>query len=195
MKIQKYAAELLGTFVLTLAVFFSLTAGLPLGTAIVAGLTVGLFVYTVGAISGAHFNPAVTIGIASVGKLQIKDAVLYVIFQVIGALLAMLVAKNLTGTVPALVTANTWQVGVGEFIGTFLLAFAVTAVTYKNVPADAAGLTIGGSLALGAMLAGGLSNALLNPAVMLGVGAFSWMYLFAPIAGAVVAAWVFRFLR
>lgn len=194
MKIQKYMAELLGTFALTLVVYYALTVGLALGTPLAVGLTVGLFVYTVGGISGGHFNPAVTIGIASVRKLSVKDAVVYIIFQVVGALLAMLVAQNLTESAPALVTSNEWKVGVAEFIGTFVLAFTVTAVAHKHVPEDASGLAIGGALTLGTLLTAGMSNGLLNPAVMLAVSSFSWMYVLAPVVGGVVGAWVFRYL-
>lgn len=194
MKIQKYVAELLGTFALTLVVYYALTVGLALGTPLAVGLTVGLFVYTVGSVSGGHFNPAVTIGIASVRKLSVKDAVVYIIFQVVGALLAMLVAQNLTESAPALVTSNEWKVGVAEFIGTFVLAFTVTAVAHKHVPEDASGLAIGGALTLGTLLTAGMSNGLLNPAVMLAVSSFSWMYVLAPVVGGIVGAWVFRYL-
>ncbi len=202
MKIQKYVAELLGTFALTLAVAMSLSAGLSLGTAVVAALTVGLFVYTLGGVSGAHFNPAVSLAMASIKKLSIKDAVVYIIFQVVGALLAMLVVTKLAcayfvcGSAPEIYGgfANTMPVGVAEAIGTFVLTFGVAAVTLKKVGDDASGLVVGGSLLLGIMLAGGMSNGVLNPAVAIGLGSISWMYMLGPVVGGIVGAQVYNYL-
>lgn len=194
MKFKKYLAELIGTFVLSMAVFFSLTSGMPLATPIVAGLTLGLFVYTLGGVSGAHLNPAVTIAMASIKKLSLLDAFFYLIFQVAGALLAMLAAQGLLGTNPELTVMNTWQVGVAEAMGAAILAFAVSAVTLKKVDNDTSGLVIGGSLLLGIMLASAMSNGVLNPAVGLAIGSVCWMYIIGPIVGAVVAAWIFKYV-
>jgi len=195
MKIQKYVAELLGTFALTLAVAMSLSAGLALGTAVVAALTVGLFVYTLGGVSGAHFNPAVSIAMASIKKLSNKDAVVYIIFQVVGALLAMLVVVKLGGSAPEnMVAANTMPVGIAEAVGAFVLVFAVSAVTLKKVGDNASGLVIGGSLLLGIMLAGGMSNGILNPAVAIAMGSVSWMYMLGPVVGGIVGAQVYNYL-
>ena len=195
MKIQKYVAELLGTFALTLAVAMSLSAGLALGTAVVAALTVGLFVYTLGGVSGAHFNPAVSIAMASIKKLSNKDAVVYIIFQVVGALLAMLVVVKLGGSAPEnIVASNTMPVGVAEAVGAFVLVFAVSAVTLKKVGDNASGLVIGGSLLLGIMLAGGMSNGILNPAVAIAMGSVSWMYMLGPVVGGIVGAQVYNYL-
>jgi len=194
MKIQKYVAELLGTFALTLVVAMSISTGLALGTALAAGLTLGLFVYTVGGVSGAHLNPAVSIAMASVKKLSNKDAVGYVVFQVVGALLAMLVVENLTGNPVTVVAENTMTVGVAEAIGAFVLAFAVAAVTMKKVDGAASGLVVGGSLSLGIMLAAGMSAGLLNPAIAVGLGAMSWMYMLGPVVGGIVGAQVYNYL-
>ncbi|MBI4231597.1 aquaporin [Candidatus Peregrinibacteria bacterium] len=194
MKLKAYLAELVGAFFLTAAVSVSLTVGTPLATPVVAGITLGLFVYTVGAISGAHLNPAVTIGLASVKKIGLKDAGLYVIFQIAGALLAMLVVRALTGAETVLQVSNAWDLGIVEAIGAFILVFGVSSVVWAKVDDDVSGLVIGGSLMLGIMLTGGLSNGVLNPAVAIGIGSISWMYLLAPVLGGVISAWVYKFL-
>lgn len=204
MKFQKYLAELIGTFVLSLAVFFSLTSGMPLATPLVAGLTLGLFVYTLGGVSGAHLNPAVTIAMAVIKKISLRDAFFYLVFQIAGGLLAAMAAINLLGAAPELVVMDSWQIGVAEAMGAFILAFGVCAVTLKKVDNDASGLVVGGSLALGAMLAGTISIGVINPALSIAmvfdgvsIGNMPMAYFFyivGPIVGAVVAAWIFRYV-
>lgn len=203
MKFKKYLAELIGTFVLSMAVFFALTSGMPLATPLVAGLTLGLFVYTLGGVSGAHLNPAVTIAMASIKKISLRDTVLYVIFQVAGGLLAAMVAIRLLEAAPELVVMDSWQVGVAEAMGAAILAFGVCAVTLKKVDNDASGLVVGGSLALGAMLAGTISIGVINPALTamvfdgVSIGNMPMVYfsyIAGPIVGAVVAAWIFKYV-
>ncbi len=192
----KYAAELLGAFALTLAVTLSVTsAEFALATPIVAGLTLGLFVYTVGTISGAHINPAVTIALATIRKISPVDALAYVVAQVAGALLAMWVAKTYGGGFdPALMVANTPRVGLAEAMGAFTLVFGISAVVHGKVHSAASGLVIGGSLMLGILVASVASNGVLNPAVAIGIGSVSPMYLLAPVVGGVAAAWAYVFL-
>ncbi len=193
MKYHSYLAELLGTFVLTLSVGLSITFALPLSTPVIAALTLGLFVYTVGGISGAHLNPAVTIALLSVNKIKPKDAGMYVFAQLVGATLALTVIPVLTGqTLPELPKENLLSVGLAEAIGAFLLAFGVSAVVWNKVHESAAGLVIGGSLLLGLFIASGMSNAVLNPAVAWGIGSFTPMYILGPLVGAVGGAWGFK---
>jgi len=194
MSFRKYLAELVGTFGLTLAVSLSLVLGLPLATPLVAGLTLGLFVYTVGNVSGAHLNPAVTIGLASVKKIEPKEAVMYIIVQVVGALLAMLTTQWMTGDVPDLLVENSFAVGGAEALGAFFLVFGVSSVVFGKVKEAASGLTIGGSLLLGIMMTGGLSNGVLNPAVAIGIGSVSLMYLIGPVVGGLAAALLYEYI-
>lgn len=195
MKIQKYLAELIGAFALTLGVYLSLTSGFALSTPVVAALILGTAVYTVGAISGAHLNPAVTIAMASIKEMKAKEAVLYVVFQFVGAVLAMYLGAWMTGgAATGAVAADTLQVGVAEALGAAVLTFGVAAVTLGKVDDDASGLTVGGSLLIGIMMASTASNGVLNPAVAVGIGSISYMYLLAPVVGGIVAAWVYRFI-
>lgn len=194
MKIQKYFAELLGTFTLTLAVSLSIMAQFPLATPVVAGLTLGLFVYTVGSISGAHLNPAVTIALASIRKIKLTDASIYILAQIAGAVLAMFVSRELMGGGAEVMALDSIKVGIAEAIGAFILVFGVSAVVHENVEEDMSGIVIGSSLLLGIMVTAGMSNGVLNPAVAIGIGSISWMYLFAPVVGGAVAAWVYKWL-
>jgi aquaporin Z len=182
---KKYLAEMVGTFVLTFAVALSLGGHLALATPLMAGIALGLVVYAVGHISGGHINPAITIGLWSLKKISNKDAVFYIIFQFIGAIIALFLAGAFT-TIPVLTALNSWPVFFGELVGAFVFAFGVAAVATDKVPPAMSGLVVGGSLFLGISFASFLSNGVLNPAVALGIGSFSLAYLFGPIVGAIL---------
>lgn len=187
------AAEALGTFLLTLAVSVSLANGTPLSTAVVAGLTLGLVVYMLGPVSGAHVNPAVTIGLLSIKKISMQAAIGYVVAQCVGALLAMFVSQILSGgAVPSMTVASDPMTAIAEAIGAAVLVLGVSSVVHGKTPHDASGLTIGGSLLLGIMLASAASNGVVNPAVALGIGSVSISYILGPIIGGVIAAWLYR---
>lgn len=194
MDFRKYVAELIGTFALTLVVSLSLTVGMPFSTPVIAALAVGVGVFTVGAISGAHFNPAVTIGLLSVNKIKLNEAVMYVIFQILGAVLAMLAAQGISGQVLTVEAIDAPMVGIVEALGAAVLVFGVCSVVYKKSDDDVAGLVVGGSLLLGLLMTTGRSNGILNPAVAIGLGSISFMYLLAPIVGGVIAAWVYKYV-
>ena len=195
MKVQKYLAELIGAFALTLGVYLSIALDMPLATPFVAALILGIGVYTVGSISGAHFNPAVSLAMASIKKLKWEEAVLYCIFQIVGAVLAAYFASwMLSGGGIDVMASDHLKVGVAEALGAAVLVFGVAAVTYEETHEGAAGLTVGGSLLVGILLASGFSNGILNPAVAIGLGSVSYTYLLAPVVGGVLAAWVYRYL-
>ena len=191
---KKYLAEIFGTFGLTLAVSLSLGGFFPVPTPVIAALAVGLLVYTIGHISGTHINPAVTIGLLSIGKIEAKDALGYIIAQFIGAGLAVPVARLFIRVPLLMPVANTFSVGLGELLGALFLVFGIVAVVYGKAPAQSSGIVIGGSLLLGISFAASVSNGVLNPAVALGIGSFSFAYLWGPIVGAVLGAWLFKFL-
>ncbi len=200
MKVQKYFAELFGTFVLASAVAISLMSESPLPTPVIAGLTLGLFVYMVGGISGAHLNPAVTIAMASVKKINAKDALLYVVFQLIGGFLALYFTRWFMGGTTGVENFPTdmvvWKTALAEAIGAAMLVFGVSAVMEKKVKEDMHGVVIGGSLLLGIVLSGGISYGIANPAVAIGVGVpyAAYVYFVAPIVGGVVSAWSAKWL-
>ncbi|MBI3696807.1 MAG: aquaporin [Acidobacteria bacterium] len=190
---KKYLAEFLGTFALALAVGLSLAGKFPVPTPVVAGLTLGICVYTMGAISGTHINPAITIGLLAIRKISVKDAVAYLVAQFAGAALAMAVGRAFVAPA-ALTVVDSGATFGAEALGAFWLAFGVASVVYGKAPAAASGLTIGGSLLLGITLAAAGSNGVLNPAVALGIGSLSIAYVVGPIGGAVLAMLLYRFV-
>lgn len=192
--IRPLVAELLGTFLLAVLVHVSLAAHFPLVTPVVAGLTLGLVVYMLGSVSGAHVNPAVTVGLFSIGKISLTDAVGYIVAQFLGGALALMVGNLLLGGSTSLVVGDSAMIVLAEALGAAVLVLGVSSVVHGKAPSDASGLTIGGALLLGVLLASTQSNGVLNPAVALGIGSVSLSYIAGPLIGGVVAAWGYRWL-
>ena len=160
---KKYLVEALGTMTLTLVVALSIATKFPVATPILAGLVLLLFVYSVGHISGTHINPAVTIGLWSIKKIQTNEAVAYIISQFIGAEIALILVANTVG-LARLTVSGSWIIGFAEVLGTFFFAFGIASVVYGKVPSLMSGVVIGGSLLLGITIAATLgSNGVLNP--------------------------------
>lgn len=196
MKPKALAAELIGTFSLALAVLISINnPSFPVPTAVIAGVTLGLFVYTISGISGCHVNPAVTISLASIRQIELPAAAAYLVAQFIGAALALFVGSLLFDPVQELVVTNAAFVGLAEALGAALFLFGITAVVLGAVPKAASGLVIGGSLFLGIHFAAHASNGALNPAVALGIGSFSFAYVWGPILGGIIGAGLYRVIR
>ncbi len=187
------AAELIGTFALTFSVAISINSpGFPIPTPMVAGLTLGLLVYILGPISGALFNPAVTIGVFSIGRLEARQAGVFILAQLVGAALALF-ATGLFFMNPAPVEASSAvRTGVAEGLGAGLLTAVVAAVVVGRIPAAASGLAIGTGLTIGVSWAAPYGNGILNPAVALGLGSLSIAYVLGPILGALVGAQISR---
>jgi glycerol uptake facilitator-like aquaporin len=190
----KYIAEFVGTFLLACAVSASIAGKFPaVPTPVVAALTLGVCVYTMGAISGTHINPAITIALLIIGKINAKDALIYIAAQFAGGFLALVVAGAIAPRPPLLVT-DSGMVLAAEALGAFVLAYGVASVVLGKAPGPAAGLTIGGSLLVGISLAAPQSNGVLNPAVALAIGSFSWTYIAGPVLGAAAAMVLYRFV-
>lgn len=192
---RAYIAECFGVFLLTLVVRFSLQSGAPLPTPVLAGLVVGLLVYAIGPISGAHLNPAVTVGLAVVKKITLIDAVMYLVAQLIGATFSGVVATLLLGSAFAVDVGDTVGIAIFEAIGAAVLLFGIASVVYGKTPASAAGLVIGTGLTLGIGVASAGSAGILNPAVALGIGSLSFSYLLGPLIGGVLATVGYRWLQ
>ncbi|HLC76146.1 MAG TPA: aquaporin [Candidatus Peribacterales bacterium] len=194
MKIHAYAAELLGTFLLALLVHLSLGSSFPVPTPVVAGLTLGLIVYMFGSVSGAHVNPAVTVGLAVIHKISWNDAAAYIVMQLTGGLLAMMVGNTLMGTQLDVIAGNTLSIGIAEALGAAILVLGVSSVVLGKAPKEASGLTIGTALTLGALTASSVSNGVVNPAVAVGIGSVSLAYIVGPLVGGAIAAFGYRAL-
>ncbi len=202
---RRYLAEVVGTFGLVFAgcgaiVINQLQDGAitHVGIALTFGLIVMVMIYALGEISGAHMNPAVTLGFWSARRFPVKEVAPYIIAQCLGAILACIVLKilffehdTLGATLPH---GAWWKSFVLEFILTFLLMFVIlnisTGAKEKGIMAGAA---IGGMVALEAMFAGPICGASMNPARSLGPALVSghveylWIYLIATTAGALFA--------
>lgn len=214
-KWEKYIAELVGTFALVFFGSMSVTlysgAGANLGFLSIAfahGLTLLIMVYSLGPISGCHINPAVTIGVWIARKISSFDGVLYIIFQLLGAALAGVVHAAVLPApvddfgIPRVAPTITEPTGlIIEAILTFFLVFVIfgTALNPK-APPGIAGAAIGMALTIGLIIGGPLTGGALNPARWFGpaVAANSldefWVYIFGPIIGGGLAAYLYTAL-
>jgi aquaporin Z len=225
---KKYAAEFIGTFSLVLfgcgsAVIAGVNSTGPngiglLGISIAFGFAVVAMAYAIGGISGCHINPAVTIGVLSAGKMEVKDAIAYIIAQCLGAILGAAVLYLIVLGRPGYVMpewglgANGWGEGylgnynilsafVIETVMTFLFVFVILGTTSKFGNGAMAGLAIGVTLMLIHLVTIPVTGTSVNPARSLGPAIFSggkalsqlWLFFVAPILGAIIAAIVWKF--
>ena len=210
---RKYLAELIGTFALifcgTGAIIINQESGgaiTHVGIAITFGLIVTTMIYTIGDISGAHLNPAVTIAFCIAKEFPIKDILPYIVSQGIGAVLAsftlhILFPTNieLGATLP---TGSDLQSFILEVILTFILMFVILRVAKGSKEQGIfAGLAIGSVVLLEAMFAGPICGASMNPirslapAIVSGHLEHIWVYLLAPVLGAILAVFAWMGLK
>lgn len=223
---KKFIAELIGTFWLVLGGCGSamLAAkfggdGNPLGigfvgVALAFGLTVLTIAYSLGHVSGAHLNPAVTIGLVVGGRFPAKEALSYIAAQVVGGILGAAVLY-------LIVTGNGSEIGtfasngygeqspggysmmaafITEFVMTFIFLIVILGSTYSKSPAGFAGIAIGLCLTLIHLISIPVTNTSVNPARSISQAVFAggpalqqlWLFIVAPIAGAVVAGVVHK---
>lgn len=192
---KKYIAEALGTFMLTLVVALSLVGSFPVSTPVLAVLVVGLFVYAIGHVSGCHINPALTIGLWSIKKINSNDALKYIIAQFIGAGIAFYVFLSVNhGVNNIIVLNNSWTVGFAEFLGMIFYGFFVAAVFCGRISNYLSGIVVAGSLLVGIAIASLLgSNGLINPAVAFGIGSFNLMYILGPAVGSILGMQAYKY--
>ncbi len=211
---ERYAAEALGTFIV---VFASIAAPVVnivcdgqlglVGSSLATGLAVLVVCYSLGHVSGAHINPAVTIAFASQKRFPLKYVVPYVISQCAGALVACMFAYMLFGNMTnfGLTTPiYSWSlVFLVEFTITFILMLVIMGVATDSRAADpsAAGLPIGLAVVLNSLLALGITGAIMNPARALAPAIVLWEFTWQPIywgatiLGAIFGAWVYERVR
>jgi aquaporin Z len=224
---KKYVAELIGTFVLVLggcgtAVFAGGSVGF-LGVSLAFGLTIVAAAYGIGGISGAHLNPAVSVGAFVAGRLNAKDLGGYVVAQIIGgilaaALMAFIVAETggtrgtfaangfgseFFGSAAGYLHVNWCGAFVIELVLTFVFLIVILGVTSAGAPNGFAGLAIGLTLALIHLISIPLTNTSVNPARSISQALFSdnalalpqlWLFIVAPIVGAALAALVWKYI-
>ena len=222
---KKYAAELVGTFVLVFGgVGSAVLAGSHIGFAGIAlafGLSLLVMCYTIGPISGCHINPAVTLGVLLTKKISVKDSVGYWIAQIIGAIIAaaviLFIAKGLPGGYDASVAGlgadgyglhspDHFSMAAGfvaEVVLTSFLVIVVLGSTDVKAPVGFAGIAIGLVLTLIHLVGIPITNTSVNPARSIGpalfVGGWAlqqlWLFIVAPLIGAILAAIVYKIVR
>jgi aquaporin Z len=203
--LNKLAAELLGTFALVFAGCGAIVANnvsggavTHVGISLVFGLVVMALAYSLGEISGAHLNPAVTIGFAAARRFSWWQVLPYVLTQCAGALAAAALLRLLYPTAHSvghtLPAGEAWQSFVLEIVLTWLLMFVILRVsTGAKEKGIMAGAAVGATVALDALFGGPISGASMNPARSLGpalvVGDVDelWIYIAAPLIGALLA--------
>ncbi len=210
---KKYFAEIIGTFALVFCgtgaiVINEVSHGAVTnaGIALTFGLIVLSMIYALGDVSGAHFNPAVTLAFGAAKRFSPKEILPYVAAQLSGALLASIVLKilfpenrSLGSTHPA---GAELQSFVLEIILTFLLMFVILSVSREaKEKGITAGIAISSVVGLEAMFAGPISGASMNPARSIAPALVSgnlqslWIYICAPIAGALIAVLSFNLIH
>jgi aquaporin Z len=223
---RRLLAEFLGTFWLVFggcgsavlaAAFPELGIGFA-GVALAFGLTVVTMAYAVGHISGAHFNPAVTVGCFAAGRFPAKDVVPYIVAQVIGGIVAGGVLYAIASGKPGFdVTAGFATNGYGEhspggfsltaavvaeFVLTAFFLIVILGVTHKRAPVGFAPLAIGLALTLIHLVSIPVTNTSVNPARSTGVAVFQggwalaqlWVFWVVPLLGGAVGGWIHRTL-
>lgn len=189
-RIAMLAAEFLGTAVLaTVAINVSRSQiGIGYFVAIGVGATLAFLVLALGPSSGGHFNPAVTIGLWTLRKIQTVQAVAYLAVQMAGGLAAWQLANYFVGDDLRSIAGNTfdWKVLVAEAVGAAVFTFVVAAAVYNKYEGGKAAAVIGGGFFIGIIVASLASNAVLNPAIALANQSWARAYIFGPIIGSVV---------
>lgn len=211
--IRKAIAELVGTFTLVFAGCGSIMIAdrypgsiSPNIIPVIFGLAVASMIYAVGHISGAHFNPAVTLAFAIVRHFPKREVFVYWIAQVLGALLAIALlwlllptGKNYGATIP---TVSWFQAVNWEIILTFFLMFVIISVaTDTRAVGVMAGAAIGITVIIGAFIGGPITGASMNPARSLAPAIAQgrlnviWIYILGPFLGAILAAFLYQWIR
>ncbi len=222
---KKNLAEFIGTFWLVLGGCGSamLAAGFPevgiglVGVSLAFGLTVLTIAYSLGHISGAHLNPAVTIGLWMGGRISAKEILPYVVSQVLGGIAA-------AGVLYLIATGNGSEIGgfaangygehspgnysmmaaiVTELVMTFMFLLIILGATDEKAPKGFAGLAIGLALTLIHLISIPVTNTSVNPARSISQALFVgdwalaqlWLFVVVPVVGAMLAGWVYKYLK
>ena len=219
---KKYLAEMVGTMVLVLmgcgvAVSLGCDVAAPstvIGTSLAFGLSVVAMAYAIGGISGCHINPAITFGVWLSKRMSGKDALMYVLFQVIGAVIGSAILFALTSSSDVVATtatgANGLQQGVSvcgglvaEIVFTFIFVLVVLGTTDSEKGAgNLAGLAIGLTLVLVHLVCIRYTGTSVNPARSFGPALFAggealsqlWIFIVGPLVGAALAACTWKCL-
>jgi aquaporin Z len=204
---NKYITEFIGTFFLVLTVGLVVVGGKGDFAPLAIGSALMVMIFAGGHVSGAHYNPAVTLAVLIRGKIGLGEAIPYMIVQFAGAAVAAFIVAYLMGDkMPseAVAMADSTKGLLAEFLGTFALAYVVLNVaTAKGTSGNSFyGLAIGFTVMTMAFALGGISGGAFNPAVGLGISMMKlaswsniWVFLLGCFGGGAIAAIVFRVIN
>jgi len=196
-------AEFIGTFIFVFAIIGAVNGGGAL-TPLAIGFALMVLVFATGHVSGAHFNPAVSVGVWLRGAISVATLIFYVIAQLVGAALGAALSLALWPVAKAPMNISVGPAFLVEALWTLVLVYVVlnVATSKDNANNSFYGLAIGSTVFVGAVAVGGISGGGFNPAVALALsitGHFAWssywLYFLAPIVGGIVAALIFRLLN
>lgn len=197
-RVGALVAEFLGTAILALiaigaAKYFNFTAPWYVGLAV--GLALATLVGVIGKISGAHVNPAITLGLWTLKKIPSTTAILYIASQLLGGLVAFAFVEYITNSDILSATTGVFdgRIFVAEMVGAAVFGFGVASVVMQKIEGMQAAFTIGMSLFLGILIASIVAPGYLNPAVALANNAWDKTTVIAPLIGAVVGMNVYSF--
>jgi aquaporin Z len=202
---KKYITEFIGTFFLVLTIGLAVLNNAGAMAPIAIGAALMVMIYAGGHISGAHYNPAVTLAVLIRGRISAGEALGYIVSQVAGATIAAFLVHYFMGAdkMPPGDVANADSVKalIAEIVGTFALAYVVlnVATAKANAGNSYFGLAIGFTVTAMAYALGSISGGAFNPAVAVGISIMKmvawseiWIYLVGCFAGAALAALVFK---
>ncbi len=190
-KIAMILAEFLGTAILTavvLAVSKS-NVGIPYFVSLLAGLTIAAGTLVFGVVSGAHFNPIITIGLWSARQVKTLPAIVYVAAQLLGGGVAYLLYTYLVNnnSMTSAVQHYESRVLVAEAVGAFVFSLGWAAAVYHKLDAGKSAFLVGAALTVGIIVASVGSAGIINPAVALGLRSWVWStYVLGPVLGAII---------
>ena len=204
---KKYIAEFTGTLMLTLiACGIAVTTGNYLGIALAFGLVVVACAYSIGNVSGAHINPAVSLGFALTGQMSWAEFGKYACAQVLGAIAGSGILSIITESTKTLgangYDGSVWIALLVEVILTFIFVLTILGVTDKKENTHVTGIVIGLTLTLVHLFGIKITGTSVNPARSIGPAIFQggdalnqlWVFIVAPMVGAALAAYFFKYI-
>lgn len=205
---RKYVVEFVGTFFLLVAITMAVSGGLGNFAPLAIGTMLMAMVFAGGHISGAHYNPAVSVAVYLRGKLNAGDVLPYMVAQFLGGTLAVMLSGFLLGSMgvpePAPKELDIVPSLIAELIGTIALVYVIlnVATSSKTSGNSYYGLAIGFTVIACAYAFGGISGAAFNPAVALGITmagytswASIWIFIVANFVGGALAAFLFQYVN
>jgi glycerol uptake facilitator-like aquaporin len=188
-KIAMIVAEFIGSFSLASVVLaMLLRTSFPLFNGLAAGGALAVLTLVFANVETGFYNPAATLGLWTLRKIETSKAIVFIAAQFLGGYVALTVNQfTLNNPLNSLANNNTdWRLFTAEAVGALVFSIGLAGALYRGYKDLTLALAVGGSLTLGIILASFAGNGLINPAVALGIKSWSYMYLAAPLLGAVV---------